>query len=183
MNLEINGEQNIKFLDEKNNIDNLKNYISSVISFGGSAGYEYTRLGIQVITAGDTRYSNFELTKSPKNLKEYKYILNNLHKSNKISENKKFKAGLYWYLIKDLTRLQNNLIPITLTRSKFFNEKFWDLSLKTLKRSQNTKINKLFYNNLSIMYKHKNRHSINLNRLVKNNKKNSLKLNDVKFES
>ena len=33
------------------------------------------------------------------------------------------------------------------------------------------------------MYKHKNRHSINLNRLVKNNKKNSLKLNDVKFES
>ena len=55
----IKKEENIKFLDSQYNINKFSDYISSVISFGGSAGYEYTKLGIHVITAGDTRYSNF----------------------------------------------------------------------------------------------------------------------------
>ena len=76
----------INLLMKTMNIDNLSQYISTVISFGGSAGYEYTRLGIPVITAGDTRYSNFKLTKSPKNLEEYEKILNNLNKQKKVIE-------------------------------------------------------------------------------------------------
>ena len=43
-------QNKIRFINENYNIDNLSQYISTVISFGGSAGYEYTRLGIPVIT-------------------------------------------------------------------------------------------------------------------------------------
>ena len=176
-------EKNINFIDEKYNIDNLDMHISSAVCFAGSAGYEYTKLGIQVYTAGDTRYSNFKLTKSPKNLKEYKFFLKNLNKPNNVSYNKKIKAGLYWFLIKSLTRLQNNLIPITLTRSNFYNEKFWELALKNLKQYKNSKINEIFYNNLYTMFKNKNRHSLDLNKIYKNKKIISIKLNDIKYNS
>ena len=177
------NQKNIKFIDELDNINNLTNFISSAVSFGGSAGYEYTRLGIQVITAGDTRYSNFNLTKSPKDLREYKLILNNLNKSHRISKKRIFRAGLYWLLIKSLTRLQNHLIPITLTRSESFKENFWDLCLKNLKSERNLKINQDFYKNLLIMYKYKNRHSVDFNKIFRINKKISLKLNDIKFNN
>ena len=106
----------IKFINENYNIDNLSQYISTVISFGGSAGYEYTRLGIPVITAGDTRYSNFKLTKSPKNLEEYEKILNNLNKQKKVNREIRFKAGLYWLLIKKLTNSKQ-------FNTNYFNEK------------------------------------------------------------
>jgi len=174
----VDKEKNIKFLDQRYNIDNISEYVSSVISFGGSAGYEYTKLGIPVITAGDTRYSNFGLTQSPRNLKEYKLILSNLDKSHKVNTKKKFKAGLYWLLIKDLTRLQNKMIPIALTRSNFYDDTFWKIAFKNLKKNKKSKINNEFYKNLAIMYKYKNRHSIKLNKLLKFKKRISFNLND-----
>ena len=172
-------QNKIRFINENYNIDNLSQYISTVISFGGSAGYEYTRLGIPVITAGDTRYSNFKLTKSPKNVREYEKILNNLNKQKKVNREIRFKAGLYWLLIKKLTRLQNNLIPITLTRRNNFNNSFWDLALKTISKNKYSNINKIFLRELELMYKYKNRHSIQFNELTKFNKKISFKLNDI----
>ena len=175
----IKKEENIKFLDSQYNINKFSDYISSVISFGGSAGYEYTKLGIHVITAGDTRYSNFGLTQSPKTLNEYKSLLNNLHKNYKIYEDKKFKAGLYWLLIKDLTRLRNKMIPITIPRKRFYDNSFWKTALKNLIKNKNSKINNEFYKNLKLMYKFRNRHSLKLNELYKYNKKVSFKLNDI----
>tara|TARA_B100000989_G_scaffold285589_1_gene253443 strand:- start:23560 stop:25338 length:1779 start_codon:yes stop_codon:yes gene_type:complete len=175
----IDKENNIKFLDQKYNIDRISDYVSSVISFGGSAGYEYTKLGIPVVTAGDTRYSNFGLTQSPRNLKEYKFTLNNLNKIQKVSSEKKFKAGLYWLLIKDLTRLQNTMIPIALTRSNFYDDTFWKIALKTLKKNKKSKINTEFYKNLATMYKYKNRHSLKLNKLLKFKKRISFNFNDT----
>lgn len=174
----IDNENNIKFLDQRYNIDRISDHISSVISFGGSAGYEYTKQGIPVVTAGDTRYSNFGLTQSPINLKEYKFTLNNLNKAHKVNSKKRFKAGLYWLLIKDLTRLQNTMIPIALTRSNFYDNTFWKIALKTLKKNKKSKINTEFYKNLAIMYKYKNRHSLKSNKLLKFKKNISFNLND-----
>ena len=62
----VKNTSNIKLIEDKYNIKNLNRFISSVIGFGGSAGYEYTLLGVPVVTVADTRYSNFNLTISPK---------------------------------------------------------------------------------------------------------------------
>ena len=172
--------ENINFLDENHRLNNLTKHISTVITFGGSAGYEYTYFGKQVITVGDNRYSNFKLSISPKNLKEYKFILHNLNKPVKVNKITKFKAGMYWYMIKSLTRLPNNLIPITLTRRNFFDESYWKVALKTFDNRKSLDENDNFYNHLLIMYKFKNRHSIDLKKLFQKNKKFQLVLNDVK---
>ena len=122
----ISNSKNIKLLDENKNIKNLKHYVSGVISFGGSAGYEYTKYGIPVVTVADSRYSNFNLTETPKNEKQYLKLLSNIHKLKKISEDKKFRASFYWYLIKELSKVELENLPIFDSR-KHTNEKkkFW----------------------------------------------------------
>ena len=175
----VKNSSNIKLIEDKYNINNLNRFISSVISFGGSAGYEYTLLGVPVVTVADTRYSNFDLTISPKNIDDYKKILNNLDKIKKIGKNKKFRAGLYCYLIKKLSKLQNDLIPIFDIRSVFDRRAFWELSYKITKKNKNNMKNQLFTKNFYIQFKNKNRHCINFHELSKSINFSNVKLNDL----
>ena len=175
----VGQSDNIKILDENLNIDKLYRFISTVISFGGSAGYEYTSIGIPVITVADTRYSNFNLTVTPKNKIEYKKILNSLNKPRIVSNDKKFRSGLYWYLIKDLSKIQNDFIPIFDSRSDFNKKEFWKLAQKNLIKSIKKTSPRTFEKNFYIQYKNKNRHSLNFHELSKSLKFSDVKLNDL----
>ncbi len=175
----IKHNPNIRLMDDKSNINKLSKFISLVISFGGSAGYEYTRLGIPVVTVADTRYSNFDFTISPKSVDDYKKILKNLKSIKKLKKNKKFRAGLYWYLIKSLTKLQNDHIPNLETRGSFDKKKFWKLSYNILKKNKNTMKNQQFKKNFYIQFKNKNRHCLNFQELSKSSNFTKFKLNDL----
>ena len=176
----ISNSKNIKLLDENKNIKNLKNYISAVISFGGSAGYEYTKYGIPVVTVADSRYSNFNLTETPKNEKQYLKLLSNIHKLKKISEDKKFRASFYWYLIKELSKVELENLPIfDSKRHTSEKKKFWKIAFNKNKRFKKYSSNSVFTKNFYFQYKNKNRHLIN-SQLLSNSKKSlDLKINDL----
>ena len=174
----IRKNDNIRIINENENISKLSEYVSSVISFGGSAGYEYTYFGIPVITVCETRYSNFNITISPKNMTQYNEILEKIDKLKKVSKNDKFNAGLYWYLIRHLTQIKHSLIPI-FDNKKIANKLFWKKQkIKLIK--DNKYVDKLFLSNLKTQYLKQNRHCLNV-QLLNKNKFIDLSLNDLKL--
>ena len=174
----IGKNDNIRIINENENISKLSEYVSSVISFGGSAGYEYTYFGIPVITVCETRYSNFNITISPKNMTEYNEILEKIDKLKKVSKNDKFNAGLYWYLIRHLTQIKHSLIPI-FDNKKIANKLFWKKQkIKLIK--DNKYVDQLFLSNLKTQYLKQNRHCLNV-QLLNKNKFIDLSLNDLKL--
>jgi len=175
----IGKRKNVIILDKDYNINNIEKYISKVISFGGSAGYEYTRLGVPVITAADTRYSNFKFTISPKNLVQYKKLLQSLNTKIVIDFNKKFRAGLYWYLIKRLAQLQNDLIPTYDTRKPGGLAAFWRLTYLITKKNKKNKTVKQFSKNFHNQLRNRNLHSLDMQELSKSKKLTNIKINDL----
>lgn len=174
----IRKNDNIRIINENENISKLYEYVTSVISFGGSAGYEYTYFGIPVITVCETRYSNFNITISPKSMSEYNEILEKIDKLKKVSKNDKFNAGLYWYLIRHLTQIKHSLIPI-FDNKKIANKLFW--KKQKIKLIKNNKyVDQLFLSNLKTQCFNQNRHCLNIQSLNKN-KFINISLNDLKL--
>ena len=93
----IGKSKNIKILGKLDHINNLHEFISSAITCHGSAGFEYTSLGIPVVTGSDSGYSNFNFTISPRTKKKYVRILNNINTLKKVDKKQIFMARLYWF--------------------------------------------------------------------------------------
>ena len=97
----------------------------------------------------------------------------------KIGKNKKYRAGLYCYLIKKFSKLQNHLIPIFDIRTVFDRRAFWELTYKITKKNKNNMKNQLFTKNFYIQFKNKNRHCLNFHELSKSLNFSNVKLNDL----
>lgn len=170
---------NIKLLEESIHINNIHKYVDFVITYNGSCGYEYSALGIPVLTSADTRYSDFNFTIAPKNIKKYLFILKNVDKVIKKFKVNKFNAKLFWYLDNcyfGIMRMSHGLLPKMATQGSFENVdwgRFWKNLILNFNKK---KINNNFSKNFILQQKNLNRHSINLSLL---NIKKNVKFNDA----
>ena len=181
-NSTINEVENIKFMDEKMHINNLHKHIDLVLTYNGSCGYEYSALGVPVVTAADTRYSDFEFTIAPKNIKKYLYTLKNIDKVINNFTVDRFKAKLFWYMDNcffGVMRMSHGLIPRMATQGpqKYVNwNKFWQKLLINFKKKKNLNT---FSKNFSLQQQNYNRHSFNLGCFGIKNIKKIKKLSDT----
>ena len=155
----IKNKKNIILLSDKIHIKKIYNFVDAVITCHGSAGYEYTSLGIPVITTADARYTNFDFTIAPRTKNEYLKTLNNIRKIKKINSEKIFKAKLFWYMNRVTCRMDHGFLPIFDPVRNFDRKKFW-IKARKINNIKSLKNNN-FSKNFKIQFKNKNRHTIN----------------------
>ncbi len=168
--------KNIKFLDELLHINKIYKFIDVVITGNGSAGYQYSSLGIPTITTSDARYSNFKFTLAPKNKKEYFNLLNKIKSLGKIKKDMIQRAQIYWLTTLGLFYNSHEFLPKIkqhgLFKKKLFFEKISRIKIHRYKRGS-------FSDDIFYQLKNKNRHSLNSSFYLKHKKKHNLKLNDI----
>jgi hypothetical protein len=167
-------KENIKFLKEGIHINNIYKYVDAVLTCNGSAGFEYTSLGIPTITTADSDYSNFGFTIAPKNKKKYFSILKNISKIRKLNNINKLKAQTYWVSTLSLIYNSHNFCP-RIKQHGFFKKKLFFKLLAN--KNKNSKKNN-FSKDITFQLNNNNRHSINYE-FTKKNKKYNFCLNDA----
>ena len=145
-----------------------------VLTCNGSAGFEYSSLGIPTITTADADYSNFEFTIAPKTKKKYFSILKNISKINKLNNINKLKAQIYWISTLSLIYNSHNFCP-RIAQHGFFKKKLFFKLLSNQKKKNS--INN-FSKDIEFQLRNNNRHSINYN-FIRKNKKFNFYLNDA----
>jgi hypothetical protein len=167
---------NIKFLDENLHINKIYSFIDLVITGNGSAGYQYSSLGIPTITTSDAKYSNFNFTLAPKNKEEYFKLLKKVNHISKIKKNDIKKAQIYWLSNLDILYNSHGLLPKIKQHGLFKKKLFFEKISKTkiLRYKKDSFTDDIYY-----QIKNKNRHSINSFFYLKHKKKYNLKLNDI----
>ena len=170
------NKKNVEFIDEGLHVDKIYKFIDLVITGNGSAGYQYTALGIPTITTSDTKYSNFNFTLAPRNQNEYFSLLKKIDKIPKPSKAMIKKAQIYWLTNLNILYNSHNLLPKIKQHGFFKKELFFKKisQVKIVRYKKNS-----FSEDLLIQMKNKNRHSINSLFYKKNSKKYNFKLNDV----
>jgi len=164
---------NIKFLKEGMHIKNIYKYVDGVLTCNGSAGFEYSSLGIPTITTADADYSNFGFTIAPKNKKEYFSILKDISNIKRINSRNILKAQIYWISTLSLINNSHNFCP-KIKQHGFFKKKLF-FKLLSNKKLQPRKDN--FTKDIKFQLENNNRHSINY-KFIKKNKRYNFCLND-----
>ncbi|PDH19055.1 MAG: hypothetical protein CNA95_00150 [Pelagibacterales bacterium MED-G41] len=170
------NKTNVEFIDEGLHVDKIYKFIDLVITGNGSAGYQYTALGIPTITTSDTKYSNFNFTLAPRNQNEYFSLLKKIDEIPKPSKAMIKKAQIYWLTNLNILYNSHNLLPKIKQHGFFKKELFFKKisQVKIVRYKKNS-----FSEDLLIQMKNKNRHSINSLFYKKNSKKYNFKLNDI----
>ncbi len=170
------NKKNVQFINEGLHIHEIYKFIDLVITGNGSAGFQYTSLGIPTITTSDTKYSNFNFTLSPRNQNEYFSLLKKVDKIPKPSKKMIKNAQIYWITNLNILYNSHNLLPKIKQHGLFKKELFF-------KKISQAKIDRYKKNSFSddilIQLKNKNRHSINSLFYKKYRKKYNFKLNDI----
>lgn len=109
-NLEVN---NIFLSPDDFNTSSIKNLAKAIVTARGTAGIEYSCLGIPVILSGDTFYSSFGFAIEPDNKIEYKQILNKLSDINYLSQEDINNALIVYGCFIEFSGLENDLIITT----------------------------------------------------------------------
>ena len=173
--LKIN-KNNIKFLNENLHVDKIYKFINVVITGNGSAGYQYTSLGIPTITTSDSKYSNFNFTIAPKNQKEYFNLIKTINKIPKPNKEKIKKAQIYWLSNIEILYNSHGLLP-KIKQHGFFKKQlfFKKISHQKIVRYKTNSFSEDIFTQII----NKNRHSINTTFYNKYRKKYNFKLNDI----
>jgi hypothetical protein len=173
--LKINNK-NIQFLDENLHIDKIYKFIDLVITGNGSAGYQYSSLGIPTITTSDAKYSNFNFTLAPKNQKEYFNLLKKINRLPKLKKEKIKKAQIYWLSNIDTLYNSHDLLPKIKQHGFFKKELFFKkISQNKIVRYKKNSFSDDVFNQII----NKNRHSINSSFYKNYKKKYNFELNDI----
>lgn len=106
-----NYDKNIYLCPEDLNTSSIKEIADTIVTVEGTAGLEFSCFGIPTIICAKGSYSRFGFTYEPENKKEYRDLLNNIQKLNKLNEDKirKAKTILNYILIYDI--YNDHLLP------------------------------------------------------------------------
>ena len=171
-----NNDENILLFKENLIVKDLYKHTHCILTAYGSAGYQYTSLGLPVITTADAPYSSFKFTYEPKNKNQYFNMIKKLPSIKKPNIEKIYRAKLYWYASDKIIRTKHNLVPLFDSHKNYDQNKFWELANKvnSIKNKKNNEFTKYF----KIQLKNNNRHLINFTTIDKKNYEN-FRLNDT----
>lgn len=92
------------------NTNSISDFADCIVTAKGTAGLEFTCLGIPALTAGKGYYSGFGITPEPESLREYFDLLGNCHNLEKINQDTKNKALVLLYMV-FLSRRHSEILP------------------------------------------------------------------------
>ena len=170
---EVKNCQNIILYPKNIHINNIHKYIDAVVTSHGSAGYQYTSLGLPVVTASDCYYSNFKFTYAPRNKEEYINILKNIDMIKKPNKKMILKSKILFYTMQNL--IVFNLFKYLDITKGYSEEKIWKDQINLLKNNEKNILFEKLINN-QLLYN--NRQTFNYKAI--SSKKNYININDLK---
>ena len=164
----------IKACPKNINPFSLTRFTDIALTCNGSPGLEYQSFGIPAIIAEKSYYSHFGFPNTPKNIFEYKKLLNKIHLVKNPKKNQIEKAKIILFVSYILSPVKATFLPDNIpefeSRMKLVDEeKYWSELIKNIKRFNFKKdpFRKMFEK--QIFFKH--RHTINFQSYKKLNKK------------
>lgn len=121
----LEQNKNIKNYPDNLSPNSIKDYIDVVFTENGTAGMEYSNYGIPVVTSSNSRYSCANFTKECKSFDEYKNLIQNIEKMNKLTHEQVENSRIFVFINQILTRVDFPLNPKIDTFDKNFDHSFW----------------------------------------------------------
>ena len=126
------------------------------ITSHGTASAEYPSFGIPCIVAEKSHCTGYGFTLEPKNIREYKNLLEKADKINKLNNRLSNKAKVLMFIINMLVQSKFSFMP-EFTLSRKINENhFWYNSSKNLKKFNLSKdqFKKNFEKQINLKFRH-----------------------------
>ena len=154
----------IRFSPKNINPTSLKSITDIALTCHGSVGLEYPSFGIPCIVSEKSFYTHCKFNTCPSNISEYKDLLKNINKVNKLNKKNIELAKIFLFIYLILARVRNSMIPVKLpffeSRMRVRDEKyFWNKALQSLKKFSFLENN--FKKMLEKQINYKLRHTIN----------------------
>ena len=156
----------IRFSPKNINPASLKSITDIALTSHGSVGLEYPAFGIPCIVSEKSYYTHCKINTRPNNISEYKDLLKNINKVNKLNKKNIELAKIFLFVYLILARVRNSMLPDWLpffeSRMRAKDEKyFWNKTLQSLKKFSFLENN--FKKMLEKQINYKLRHTINTN--------------------
>ena len=103
------GNKRIFYVDNDISEDFIYSFADCIVTVAGSISFEAPPHGIPVITASKGIMNSTSRSTYSKNIDEYKYKLNNIHKINKLSQSEIFDAKIIFIFITVLRNVATDL--------------------------------------------------------------------------
>ncbi|MCK8152301.1 hypothetical protein MYG01_10515 [Citrobacter amalonaticus] len=147
--IERNKLHNVFITPADLNTSSIADFADCIVTAKGTAGLEFSCLGIPAITAGKGYYSGFQITPEPASTQEYFELLSNSHKLTRLDADTTDRALVLLYMVA-LSRRHSDILP---AQHIMPNEKFEDVfESKYAEVVQNIKAGKImkdeFYNEI-----------------------------------
>jgi len=107
----VNEYSHIANAPEDINTASLFKIANAVITVGGSAGLEFPSVGVPAITTGSAFYTGLGFTIEPQSLDEYKKVLEDVPKLQRLTQEDREKAQVCAYMYYLVSRAKSNLVP------------------------------------------------------------------------
>lgn len=151
----VGNKKNIRICPKDLSSISISKVVKTVVTSHGSAGIEYACLGLPVITAGRTSFSNLKINHRAMSKKKYFYYLDHLDKLSKPTKVQIDKARVAMFIYSFLNKTKNPLIPY-FDNTRYVNkDKFYKDCILLIKKysSSNDKFKNMFFsqckNNIS----------------------------------
>lgn len=89
----------------------LPRIVDAVLTAHGSAGLEYSCLGIPCVLGGESLYSGLGFTHEPKTPEEYFETLRNIHTLGRLEPEQVERAKVFAYIYMTLSRVESRILP------------------------------------------------------------------------
>ena len=173
----LGNEKHVKICPKDLSSISISKIVTAVVTSHGSAGIEYACLGLPVIMAGRTSFSDLNVNFRAKTKKQYFNLIDKAHKLIKPNKLQVDKAGVSSFIYSVLNKAKNQLIPYFLYTRYVNKNKFYRDTTKLIKKYNH----KEDYFKMLSFFQFKNNLSQTLNLKVLETKLNyKLKRNDLK---
>lgn len=108
--IEVNNLQNIHMMPADLNTNSIADFADSIVTAKGTAGLEFTCLGIPAVTAGKGYYAGFGITLEPESVESYYDILDSISELAKLDDKVRERALVLLYMV-SLSRRHSDILP------------------------------------------------------------------------
>ena len=108
--IERNKLDNVFITPSDFNTSSIADFANCIVTAKGTAGLEFSCLGIPAITAGQGYYSGFGITPEPATAQEYFELLGNIHSMANLNDDIVTKALVLLYMV-SLSRRHSDILP------------------------------------------------------------------------
>ncbi|NIQ11958.1 MAG: hypothetical protein GWO23_20965, partial [Gammaproteobacteria bacterium] len=107
----VAGRENINILPDDLNTACLYDFAHAVVTVAGTAGLEFSAMGIPVVNAGSSFYTGHGFTQMPATIEEYRAVLAGIDRLERLDNERQERALTCMYMYYFLSRVRCDLVP------------------------------------------------------------------------